>query len=251
MFLRALTHPRRARPKFAVDGIDAAVDADRVRVWVACFLMASLGCAAWAAGCGGNEASGQSSSSGAGPGAGGAVHVCNGDMPDGFCNLLGNDPETCACADCTALAACDDRCVDDDVCNYHDDGTAEDCSCTDCLGKIDGCPPYGVGCSNDPGECSIAEDCTCPNCTNTPRCTDNCLNNGSCVEYLEGCSCADCMNVDSCGGSSGPGGGGGMGGMGGAGGMGASSSSSSASSASSASSSGMGGSAGGGGGDAG
>jgi hypothetical protein len=158
---------------------------------------------------------------------------CNGGEPDGFCNALGNQVETCECVDCTDSAVCTGTCADDGQCTE----PAEDCTCNDCYMKVAGCPPRNVGCDDD-GECNSDEDCVCTDCTNTPRCTDNCLNNGSCVQYLEGCSCADCASVMECGGngpaSSAANSSSAAAGTGGTGGMPASSSSMSAVSSSSA-----------------
>jgi hypothetical protein len=148
------------------------------------------------AGCTGDDAATPTSASSTSVGAGGD-NPCNNSAPNGFCNSMGNDPETCACADCASSAVCTAACTDDGQC---DSGAGEDCTCTDCYMKVDGCPPEDVGCY-DNAECNTDEDCVCNDCTGTPRCTDNCLDNGSCVRYLEGCSCADCAPLMVCGGS--------------------------------------------------
>jgi hypothetical protein len=66
--------------------------------------------------------------------------VCNAGRTDGFCNVFGNDPETCECRDCIASASCQGRCVDDGQCNRgNDEGPGEDCTCADCAYVIDDC----------------------------------------------------------------------------------------------------------------
>lgn len=152
-------------------------------------------------GCGSDEETGGSAaatSSVAGVG-GGVNEACNEGGPDGYCVTEGAAEEPCTCADCTATARCVGGCQDNGVCDFEG---GEDCTCTDCLGKVPECPPYNVGCNDGDGICELTEDCTCDECTNTPRCTDNCVDNGACVPYLEGCSCADCQGTDACGGSS-------------------------------------------------
>lgn len=57
--------------------------------------------------------------------------ACNLDRRDGFCNGLGQNPETCECFDCANAAMCTGKCVNDGTCNFNP-GTTEDCTCGDC-----------------------------------------------------------------------------------------------------------------------
>ncbi|MCC6556047.1 MAG: hypothetical protein IT372_24060 [Polyangiaceae bacterium] len=207
-----------------------------MRSWIVFFALCGFVGFAAAGGCSEDKnlplPSGTTGTVGTGAGGGGTGSGCNGNGPDGFCNLRGNDPETCACPDCEQSASCRGVCTDDGSCTY-DPGSEtndEDCTCDDCYGQVSSCPPFPVGCpGDDDPSCTADEDCTCPDCTNTPRCTDGCVDNGSCVEYLEGCSCSDCAQLaQNCGGNptttttttsgGGGAGGGGAGGAGGAGG---------------------------------
>jgi hypothetical protein len=54
--------------------------------------------------------------------------ACNGGRPDGYCNSLGDNPESCECFDCVDTAYCNGTCVDDGTC-----GADEDCTCDDCF----------------------------------------------------------------------------------------------------------------------
>ncbi len=56
--------------------------------------------------------------------------ACNLDRRDGYCNFIGQNPETCECFDCVDSAACTNKCSNDGACDFGDD--AEDCSCADC-----------------------------------------------------------------------------------------------------------------------
>lgn len=164
-------------------------------------LALALVIAAAFAGCS-NDDAGNSTTTGGVTGVGGSVvQACNNGGPDGFCVTDGAVPESCECSDCATTARCAGGCKDDGQCDLQG---GEDCSCADCHFKVAECPPYSVGCDGDgenDGTCAVNEDCTCGDCTNTPRCKDNCDDNGSCVPYLEGCSCADCKNSEACGGS--------------------------------------------------
>jgi hypothetical protein len=59
--------------------------------------------------------------------------------------------------------------------------------------------PNGADCTND-GNCSISEDCVCPDCDDDLFCGDpkNCEDNGVCQTFEEGCVCTDCMNHPAC-----------------------------------------------------
>ena len=176
-------------------------------------------------------------------GGAGAGSPCEGNGPDGICVVNGPAAEPCECPDCTMAARCTDGCVDDGVCrNDVDNGETEDCSCDDCYFNVPSCGPGDEGCDDEVG-CQFDENCTCPDCTDTPFCQDNCVDNGHCVPWLEGCSCADCAQDEDCTGSSSSSGTGGSGGGGGS-----SSSSGTGGSGGSSSSSGTGGSGGAGGG---
>jgi hypothetical protein len=150
-------------------------------------------------------------------GAGAGSNACLNNVPDGRCYA----PETCACQDCTISSAkCNDRCVDDGTCDFQppqddnpDAPVAEDCSCADCWNKIPQCSPNTAeNCDpdidEDSGEalhlCTTSERCTCEDCTDTPACTGNCEDNGTCNTATEGCACADCAGHSDCGGSSSP-----------------------------------------------
>jgi len=62
--------------------------------------------------------------------------ACNLDRRDGYCNFLGQNPETCECFDCVDSAACTNKCTDNGAC----DGE-EDCTCADCNGGGNCVPP--------------------------------------------------------------------------------------------------------------
>ncbi|MCA9718726.1 MAG: hypothetical protein KC468_28920, partial [Myxococcales bacterium] len=54
------------------------------------------------------------------------------------------------------------------------------------------------GCDGD-GECTQDEDCVCPDCTNQNYCRGNqCMNDGLCHPYFEGCECQDCASHPQC-----------------------------------------------------
>lgn len=202
-----------------------------MRSWIGVLALSGWVGFATAGGCSGDDTgatpSGATVTVGSGVG-GGSYFGCNGAGPDGICNLRGKNPESCQCPDCEPSATCRGVCPDDGQCSYDPDTPTpthdEDCTCDDCYGQVASCPPAPVGCPNDNNEeCTANEDCTCPDCSGTPRCTDHCTNNGSCVPYLEGCSCADCAGqVEDCGGNpttsssttTGVGGAGGVGGVG-------------------------------------
>jgi hypothetical protein len=58
--------------------------------------------------------------------------ACNLDRRDGYCNILGQNPETCECFDCAQAAKCRGKCIDDGTCDYDPDNQKEDCTCGDC-----------------------------------------------------------------------------------------------------------------------
>jgi hypothetical protein len=93
----------------------------RVVGWLSLTLFAALACG-----------------EGANSGGGGSVNVpptdpvppaCNGDQPDGFCNIEG--VETCACFDCVDSALCTSLCADDGTCTEQE-LTIGGCFCDDC-----------------------------------------------------------------------------------------------------------------------
>jgi hypothetical protein len=115
------------------------------------------------------------------------VSTCAGGTPDGVCDAA----EPCDCTDCTTLARCTGRCVDDLACD-----PLEDCSCADCHDKVERCA-RPVGCHDD-GVCSpLDDDCTCADCQGERTCQD-CTDNGYCADYSEGCGCADCQASPRC-----------------------------------------------------
>lgn len=66
--------------------------------------------------------------------------LCNDGAPDGFCNSLGQNPESCECLDCVTSAFCNDECNDNGSCE-----APEDCSCADCFGALEDCTAQGFG----------------------------------------------------------------------------------------------------------
>lgn len=50
-----------------------------------------------------------------------------------------------------------------------------------------------VGCKDD-GQCTLEDDCVCTDCSTDDYCSDpnNCVDDGECDAFLEGCVCADC-----------------------------------------------------------
>lgn len=52
----------------------------------------------------------------------------------------------------------------------------------------------------DDGMCGAEDDCVCPECDDDLFCRDpeNCLDNGMCNEFTEGCVCADCADLPVC-----------------------------------------------------
>ncbi|MEM9875724.1 MAG: hypothetical protein AAF928_12570 [Myxococcota bacterium] len=152
-----------------------------------------------AAGCDGSDAAPTSTSSVATTGAGGSTGTTGGPgacsqggQPNGTCIPSGPAAETCDCPDCASAALCTGNCNDDGQCDFEG---GEDCSCGDCFFRVADCSPQ-IGaddCDEEPG-CQPGEACTCPDCTDTPFCRDNCFDNGECVPWFEGCACADCCN---------------------------------------------------------
>ncbi len=124
-----------------------------------------------------------------------------------------------------ALAVCKGGAADG-KCEPPDD----DCACDDCLAACSGeCT------GSTPPACTLEDSCTCQECWTDQLCTPpdkkNCVDNGDCDFFTEGCCCADCAMLDNCsgfdgdcgggtGGAGGAGGGGTTGGAGGAGGGG-------------------------------
>lgn len=53
--------------------------------------------------------------------------ACNLDRRDGYCNMLGDNPESCECFDCVDSAKCTGKCTDNGSCE-----AGEDCTCIDC-----------------------------------------------------------------------------------------------------------------------
>jgi hypothetical protein len=97
-------------------------------------------------------------------GGGGSVNVppteptppaCNGDQPDGYCNIEGVDnpgtpgnPEQCSCFDCVDSAFCTSLCADDGTCTEQE-LTVGGCFCDDCkeacMMGSGGSPGVGAG----------------------------------------------------------------------------------------------------------
>ncbi|MEM9695168.1 MAG: hypothetical protein AAGA56_21680 [Myxococcota bacterium] len=113
---------------------------------------------------------------------------CNFGRPDGFCVPVGPAAETCECADCAGASICTGSCNENGSCERGDNGN-EDCTCSDCFAE---CGPQGECDDDESNACGSGENCTCPDCTNTDFCTNNCIDDGVCIEYYEGCACADC-----------------------------------------------------------
>ena len=58
------------------------------------------------------------------------IQNCNGDAPDGFCNIKGGNPETCSCFDCVEDPICLNLCTDDGDCSAKE--LEGGCACADC-----------------------------------------------------------------------------------------------------------------------
>jgi hypothetical protein len=55
-----------------------------------------------------------------------------------------------------------------------------------------------LGCGNG-NECTDQTDCVCPACVSNEFCqADDCVDDGECDPYLEGCVCADCADQSIC-----------------------------------------------------
>lgn len=162
----------------------------------------------------------------------GAGSPCHFGAPDGRCIPA---LETQECPDCRNAAFYNDRCTDDGTCDIDGENSQEDCSCDDCFFKAAGCAPPAGECDFENPACTPNEACTCSDCDANDFCQNNCVDDGVCVPFYEGCSCADCAGPNCGMGSttttttttttSGAGGAGGStttgsGGMGGAGGAG-------------------------------
>jgi hypothetical protein len=50
------------------------------------------------------------------------------------------------------------------------------------------------------GECTVADDCICPDCAADSYCSNpaNCNTDGVCDMYNEGCVCPDCSAHPTC-----------------------------------------------------
>lgn len=59
----------------------------------------------------------------------------------------------------------------------------------------DNCVCYGCDAS---ASCTAEVDCTCTQCANDSFCGSNCLDDGVCNPYFEGCQCADCASIPQC-----------------------------------------------------
>ncbi len=75
--------------------------------------------------------------------------ACNGGRPDGYCNSLGDLPETCECFDCVDTAYCNGTCNNDGTC-----AADEDCTCDDC---------YDPGCDGPPTDDTTGPGAGTPN----------------------------------------------------------------------------------------
>jgi len=92
----------------------------------------------------------------------------------------------------TLAAAAAGACLDDGICSA---AVGEGCSCTDCAEA----PVCGF-CDDTPASCDTTDACTCSACDADAFCIDagNCLNDGFCDQFNEGCVCADCAAVPNC-----------------------------------------------------
>lgn len=70
--------------------------------------------------------------------------ACNLDRRDGYCNMLGQNPETCECFDCVDSAKCMGRCNDNGICEDLPEVDDEDCTCADCAGSCNANPDVGA-----------------------------------------------------------------------------------------------------------
>lgn len=80
---------------------------------------------------------------------------CNGGVQDGFCNALGDVPESCECLDCTETAYCTGACSNDGTCSAD-----EDCTCEDCFDADPECPGTGEGPSSTSASTTTAATTT-------------------------------------------------------------------------------------------
>jgi hypothetical protein len=104
--------------------------------------------------------------------------------------------EGCHCPNCWAYPACQAAVAacaggqPDGLC----DRTKEDCTCLDCQGT-----PLCVPCQNS-GTCTENEPCYCTDCNFTLPCqsTANCVDDGLCNAFTEGCRCPDCVGLPEC-----------------------------------------------------
>lgn len=114
------------------------------------------------------------------------------NINDLTCQSFGFTKGDLKCDGCslkTSLCSFDNMlgCIDNDnECAY-----MEDCSCQDCLGKLDSCV-YGSICSSLSGLCSCGDGTTyCGDGTCGKNCISPCNINGTC-DFDEGCTCQDC-----------------------------------------------------------
>jgi len=84
---------------------------------------------------------------------------CIGGVSNGTCQAF----ESCLCGDCVADAACQSTCVAD-------------------------------------GACTLDDDCVCDDCDADSFCGDstNCIDDGVCAPFSEGCICTDCATNPAC-----------------------------------------------------
>jgi len=83
------------------------------------------------------------------------------------------------------------NCEDDFECHPE---LGEDCACDDCIDTAQ------CGYCDGDGTCNDTDACTCEECWDNAVCldTDNCLDDGVCDGYSEGCFCADCAGEPAC-----------------------------------------------------
>jgi hypothetical protein len=83
------------------------------------------------------------------------------------------------------------QCLDDGTCSA---AAGEDCACNDCAGTA-----ICGACDND-AMCEASDACTCDECDADAFCMNpaNCVDDGFCDQYNEGCVCADCTGVPNC-----------------------------------------------------
>jgi sulfatase modifying factor 1 len=126
----------------------------------------------------------------------GCISTDGTQTPDGVCS----SGELCSCSDCAMTAYCNpDQCTPDGVCDLYDS-----CVCGDCDAHFQCVDPADHNCVED-GYCdSFDEGCGCDDCATMAECLDNVAAcsagqpDGTCDTSSESCACTDCLGVVVC-----------------------------------------------------